>query len=146
MAECRFTVPGKPFGWQRTGKRLVMPKEGRPFVQEYTPSQMRSEQAAFRVLAAAAMRGAPPFAGPVTMRLIAYYPIPPSWPQKRQLQALAGDVRPTVKPDLGNVVKSVEDALNQIVYRDDAQIVEQSLAKVYGRNPRVVVLVAELFP
>ena len=38
---------------------------------------------------------------------------------------------PTGRPDLTNLEKTVEDAMNGIVYRDDAQIVEKSSRKVW---------------
>lgn len=38
---------------------------------------------------------------------------------------------PAVTPDLDNLIKAVTDALNGIVYRDDAQICELSAKKIY---------------
>lgn len=46
---------------------------------------------------------------------------------------------PTVKPDLLKLARAVEDALTGIVYRDDAQIVSESLSKIYGEPARVIV-------
>lgn len=39
---------------------------------------------------------------------------------------------PTVKPDVDNFLKSLLDALNQIAYEDDAQIIEINASKKYG--------------
>lgn len=41
----------------------------------------------------------------------------------------------TKRPDCGNLLKAVEDALSAIVYVDDAQIVELHVAKVYAGLP-----------
>jgi Holliday junction resolvase RusA-like endonuclease len=38
---------------------------------------------------------------------------------------------PTVKPDLLKLARAVEDALSGLVYRDDAQIVVETLQKAY---------------
>jgi crossover junction endodeoxyribonuclease RusA len=38
---------------------------------------------------------------------------------------------PTVKPDLLKLARAVEDALTGVVYRDDAQIVSETLQKAY---------------
>lgn len=38
---------------------------------------------------------------------------------------------PTVKPDLLKLARGIEDALTGIVYRDDAQIVTETLQKAY---------------
>ena len=42
------------------------------------------------------------------------------------------------------LARAVEDALTGIVWRDDAQIVDEQLSKVYGEPARVEVDVAEL--
>jgi len=49
-----------------------------------------------------------------------------------------------VKPDLDNIMKVVCDALNQIAYRDDSQIVSAYLAKMYSDTPRVEVEIIEV--
>lgn len=54
---------------------------------------------------------------------------------------------PAVKPDLTKLVRGLEDALTGIVWRDDAQVVQQLLAKRYGEPERAevrVVPVSEL--
>ena len=53
------------------------------------------------------------------------------------------EIRPMKKPDNDNIVKVVQDALNQIAYRDDVQIVDCQLRKFYSENPRVVVTIQE---
>jgi len=44
-------------------------------------------------------------------------------------------VRPTTKPDTTKLLRSVEDALTHVVWRDDAQVVGQVTAKVYSDRP-----------
>lgn len=39
------------------------------------------------------------------------------------------------KPDLDNLVKFILDTMNQVFYRDDAQIVTLSVSKRYGITP-----------
>jgi Holliday junction resolvase RusA-like endonuclease len=59
----------------------------------------------------------------------------------------AGSIRgaapayPAVKPDLLKLARAVEDALSGIVYRDDAQIVVETLTKHDGEPARVEVRV-----
>lgn len=51
---------------------------------------------------------------------------------------------PTTKPDALKLARTVEDALTGIVYRDDAQIVVETLRKEYGEQAGVHVHVWEL--
>ena len=48
---------------------------------------------------------------------------------------------PTTRPDLTKLTRAVEDALTGVVWRDDAQVVLQTIAKVYGEPARVHVTV-----
>lgn len=50
-------------------------------------------------------------------------------------------LQPTVAPDVLKLARGVEDALTGIVYRDDAQIVNEALQKRYGETPMVEILV-----
>lgn len=51
----------------------------------------------------------------------------------------------TVKPDLGKLARTIEDALTGTIYRDDAQITESTLSKEYtSRDPGVHVVVTPL--
>jgi Holliday junction resolvase RusA-like endonuclease len=46
-------------------------------------------------------------------------------------------LRPTTKPDLLKLARSIEDALTGILWVDDAQIVTEHLEKEYGSTPGV---------
>ena len=61
-----------------------------------------------------------------------YFQIPKSFSKKKREQALAGDIQPTKKPDLDNILKVVCDALNKVAYNDDAQCVGAILSKGYS--------------
>lgn len=71
--------------------------------------------------------------GPLSLGIIVYLPKPKS--VKRE--------HPTVRPDLTKLVRGIEDALTGIVWRDDAQVVEQFLAKRYGEPARVEIAVSD---
>lgn len=49
---------------------------------------------------------------------------------------------PIVKPDTTKLLRAVEDALTGILWRDDAQVVEQSARKVYGSPERCEIRVS----
>ena len=46
---------------------------------------------------------------------------------------------PSVKPDLSNLIKSVEDGLNGVAWKDDALICAISASKRYGNEDLIVV-------
>ncbi|MBN7275536.1 RusA family crossover junction endodeoxyribonuclease [Ligilactobacillus pobuzihii] len=50
---------------------------------------------------------------------------------------ISGVHRPTVKPDVDNYIKATLDALNGIIWKDDAQIVTLHAAKYYSDHPRI---------
>lgn len=58
--------------------------------------------------------------------------IPKSFSKKKYMQAIAGNIKPTVKPDCDNIAKNICDSLNGIVYKDDKQICELRVKKTYA--------------
>lgn len=144
-----FTVPGAPQGKGRakTAARIVTNKAtGRAQVitRHYTPEKTVSYENLVRLAGEQAMRGRPPFAGPVRLDLDIVCPVPASWSGVRQRRALAGEIVPTTKPDKDNVEKAVCDGLNGIAFSDDCRITEGSQRKRYGLTPGVTVVVTEL--
>jgi Holliday junction resolvase RusA-like endonuclease len=110
----------------------------------YTPTGTRNTTATMRLLGRQAMEGRARFEEPVRIELLAEFAVPSSWSRKNQARALAGELRPGKKPDLSNILKLAEEALNGVCFRDDELIVEARLTKVYGPQPRVVVTVSEI--
>lgn len=51
--------------------------------------------------------------------------------QKPKKPKKGGEHHPISRPDLSNYLKAIEDALNTIVWEDDAQIVEAHIQKRY---------------
>jgi Holliday junction resolvase RusA-like endonuclease len=54
-----------------------------------------------------------------------------------------GLLRPTKKPDYDNVQKIVGDALNQVAYKDDSQIVDSRVQKFWSYTPKIFVTIQE---
>jgi Holliday junction resolvase RusA-like endonuclease len=50
---------------------------------------------------------------------------------------------PTKKPDVLKLARGVEDALTGVIYRDDADIVHETLTKEWGEPARVEIKVTE---
>lgn len=134
-------LAGDPRGKGRPRFRIVKPKFKPQFVTVYTDSDTVAYEDALaevgREAMAAASLVADPFDGPLTCFAEAFMPIPPSWSLKKQAAAVAGEIFPTGKPDGDNIAKCVGDALNGIVWRDDAQIIMWQILKQYSDYPRL---------
>ena len=85
-----------------------------------------------------ALRG--PLTCPVRLTCVIYRAVPQSWSRRKRADAIADKIRPKTRPDVSNVIKGIEDALNGVWYNDDSQIVEYGvIGKWYAEEPRVYV-------
>ena len=127
---CRFTVPGNivPWGRSRTS-------HGRHF----TAPKVASYQGAIRASAFEAMRGRDPLDGPCRVVVTATFLRPASWSRKRRAETFYH----ASKPDADNILKQL-DALNGIVWTDDARVSDARVLKPYGDAPGMVVQVWDL--
>lgn len=48
------------------------------------------------------------------------------------------------RPDIDNLVKSIFDGLNEVAFKDDAQIVDLSATKNYGDEDKIIIEIEEL--
>jgi Holliday junction resolvase RusA-like endonuclease len=134
-----FTVPGEPQG---KGRAKIVKIGG--FSRMATPQKTVAYEGLVAHAASLAMRGAQPFACAVAIEVDVVCSIPKSATKRFTAQALAGDVRPTKKPDADNVLKAICDGMNGVVWKDDVQAVDVLLRKRYGATPGVHVRVAAL--
>jgi Holliday junction resolvase RusA-like endonuclease len=67
-----------------------------------------------------------------------------SWSGRRRALAVTGDLLPTSRPDVDNYIKAGLDSLNEIVVRDDSQVVEISARKRFSIAPKLVMTVFPL--
>ena len=65
-----------------------------------------------------------------------FLPIPKSKSKKWRAAAMAGEIRPTTKPDTDNLVKQIKDCANGGFWDDDKQIVGLHAEKWYAEIPR----------
>lgn len=84
-------------------------------------------------------RGLEPYDGPLEVCMVFYRPVQASLSQKERARRLSGVHRPTVKPDLSNYIKALEDGLNGILWVDDNRIVQIVAEKKYSDRPRIVI-------
>jgi Holliday junction resolvase RusA-like endonuclease len=127
-------LPGEPRGKGR-------PRFARRTGHAFTPQKTASYEACLRHEAALAMSGRLPLKGALAVQIGAYFGVPTSWGAKKRAAALAGEIRPTKRPDADNICKML-DGLSGIVFGDDAQIVSAIIEKHYSDRPRLRVEVA----
>ena len=128
-----FTVPGPAVGKQRA--RVTRTGHA------YTPSRTTNYEALIKQTFAAAYPGHVPLEGPIVLKLDIY--VVPSQEAARRLKKTPW-MRPTIKPDIDNILKLYADSLNGLAYRDDKQIVGTLARKFYGDAPRVEVAIEEV--
>jgi Holliday junction resolvase RusA-like endonuclease len=131
-----FSLQGKPMGKERV---RVNTKTGNVF----TPKRTVTYEGRLAHAAQQAMNGQPPAEGPLAVIMDIQLPIPPSWPKSKQAAAKAQRLLPISKPDVDNYQKML-DALNLIVWQDDAQIVMLHAQKSYASMPGIVIHVSKL--
>ena len=127
MKSISFTVPGPPKG------------KGRPRFSKfgaYTPAATKKyekymqacfhEQCSEHIMIDEAM----------IVHIVAHFPIPKSYTKKKKTAIANGQLLPTKKPDIDNIVKCI-DALNGIAWVDDSSIVRIIASKEYSHEPRL---------
>ncbi len=135
-----FELPGHPQG---KGRARAFRRGN--FIGHYTPAETRSYEGMIREAAYREMDGREPTRAPVEVILTAIFDVPQSFSKKKRAEALANHLKPAKKPDIDNIGKAFQDAMNGVVFRDDSQIVWVTYAKVYGLVPKVVVTVKPLY-
>ena len=133
MMKVSFTIEGEPVGKGR-------PRHGK--YKTYTPAKTKSVENNIAYLYKVNVGYY--FEGYVKLNLNLYYSIAKSDSKKKKLMKLNNELRPNKKPDIDNVVKLVADALNEVAYKDDTQIIELRCRKFYRDIPRMEITKEDL--
>ena len=137
-----FKIDGKPSRWQRPGQGID-PRTGR--AMRFTDPEAEAGKARIAWAARQAFGSRRPFTGPVVVRVIAIFEIPPSWPKALQKAAREARVMHVADPDLDQIVKQAKDALKGIAYVDDNQVCGYpNSAKRYGSPQRTEITIEAL--
>lgn len=123
-----FTVHGKPVAQARP--RFV--RRGK-HIGTYNPQESEAGLFFLNVKSQLPLDWQP-LEGPITLDMIFTLPIPSSKSNRVKTAMAAGEILPVSKPDLDNYVKFVCDALNGLLWQDDAQIVSITAHKAYGER------------
>jgi Holliday junction resolvase RusA-like endonuclease len=133
-----FCIDGPPVPWKRPERDQ---RSGRTFTNPKAEAGKRAIVAAAR----AAWGNEPPACGPVIVRVVAIFAIPPSWPKALRAAALEARVMHISDPDIDQLVKLVMDGLVDLAFWDDNQVCGlPSPAKRYGHPERTEVTIEVL--
>ena len=81
----------------------------------------------------------------IVCNIKAYFSIPKSVSKKKKQQMLSNQIRPIKRCDCDNISKVILDSLNKIVFRDDSQIVSETIDKYYTENTPYVELTLQSY-
>lgn len=132
MERVTIQLPGKP----AAKGRPRFTKTGRAYTDAKTRAAEQSILAAWLVQEGSR----PAHAGPISIRILAVFEPPQSWPKWRRDLALAGEIPHTTKPDFDNLAKVI-DGLNGRAWVDDSQIFRADIDKRYGPAASTVITV-----
>jgi len=138
MISIMFTVYGHPVakGRPRFSTR------GKFFVA-YTPEKTKTYESEVGMMAKAAMGASKALEGALEAFIYVTFTVPASYSKKRTEACLSDTEKHTKRPDLDNVIKSVIDGMDKIVFDNDSQITSIHSTKVYGEVAKVEVMVRQ---
>lgn len=133
---CGFTVRGKapPGG----SKRIMRPPnlKGRTVIVDDNQKAVKPWRQEIQIIVGTLMRSRELFEGPLTIS-VDFYQSRPKWHSGVHGVKASAPKWPTGKPDATKLLRPVEDALTGILWKDDAQVVEQHVRKLYGEPARM---------
>lgn len=125
MGSLKIIVPTIPVAQPRQRHRVIQ-SGGRAFASNYTPKADPSNayKAAIQLALANVYQG-PPLDCPVVLSMTFVFPrVKPTWLKKGmawfEVWKIGKRIPHTKKPDRDNVMKSTQDALNGLLFRDDS--------------------------
>lgn len=133
-------IPGEPVGKGR-------PRFNTQTHRAYTPGKTAKYEALIRMTFHEKYPEWTATPYPVKIYIRAEYTVPESWPMRKKLLTWL-NITPhkTSKPDLDNILKAALDALNKVVWLDDAQVVQIGISKAYEARNRLLIHIEECKP
>lgn len=139
-----FEVQGEPNSWKRSRAAIRYTKANTPYIHFFVDAETANYRDAIAWCCKSALHGKPPSERPLAVIAHAFFQIPASWSMREKINARNGAKLPTGVPDGDNVLKIIGDALNEICWHDDSQIVDARVLKRYSDRPGLRVEVREM--
>jgi len=124
MYQLAFFVPGEPVAKGRARSSPYRKKDGGLGVRTYSPDKTVTWERTLKY-EALKMKPTEPLDGPLRIELHFYFP---------RNKAAKKRPYPHVRPDLDNLEKAVMDALNGVIWTDDARVCSKTSAKHYTND------------
>jgi Holliday junction resolvase RusA-like endonuclease len=139
MMQIHFQVEGDP-----KGKGRPRFTQAGKFTRVYTDKQTLDYETLIKSFAAEAMGSTDPLETAVSVFLYVRLAVPQSYSKKRTEACLTGLEQPCKKPDIDNIAKTYLDAMNGVIFKDDTQVIDLHVKKVYSAVAGVNVMVMEV--
>lgn len=139
----KFIIEGRPKGkarprFVRTGK----------FVRTYNPTSTveyeKLVKESYKNQLGRTFIGTEDFEGEISVKITAYFKPNKSTSKKLKEELIKNNIGYTHKPDCDNIAKIILDALNGLAFKDDNQITELFITKLYGEEDKVEVEIERL--
>lgn len=130
-----LSIPGEPVAKGRPKFTTIA-----GHARAYTPKKTERYEDTVKYFARREWKAEPLRDVAITARIVAYRSIPTSLSKAKRAAAIAGTLHPISRPDHDNYSKIVCDALNGIVFADDAAIVDCWTSKRYSEQPRMEIV------
>ena len=124
--------------------RFGKTKTGIPIV--FQSSKVKSQERSIKVeIINQLPKGFKLFEGCLYLTADFIFPIPKSCSKKLRAEILNSIVYKQTRPDLtDNLMKGLCDAMNNVVFKDDSQIVKIQSRKIFGEQPRTDIMIYEV--
>lgn len=137
MTPLTFTIPGEPKG---KGRPRIVKIGG--FSRLAADKKTATYENLVAMAAQEALGGRPMLDGPLALHVTVRMTPAASASRKATAAMLAGEIAPTKRPDLDNVLKAVLDGCNAVAFRDDVLVTQITASKVYATSPGVDVTIS----
>jgi Holliday junction resolvase RusA-like endonuclease len=131
----KLRILGKPIA----KKRPRFARVGK-FVRTYNPQETEEGRFLFEAYRQLG-NGFKPIDKPIAVIMNFFMPIPQSLSKKKKDLMAMKQIRHAKKPDLSNMIKFAEDALNSVIWKDDSQITTIWASKAYSKEPRTEITI-----
>lgn len=131
-----FEVEGKIVGKERP--RVNM---NTGFV--YTPNKTKEYETLIQQSFRIKYHNVKTIEGRVYVSIIAYIKIPKNTSKAKTKEMLDNVISPTKKPDIDNIAKSVLDAMNKFIIKDDNQVSKITVEKRYAEEEKISIKIEE---